>query len=135
MSLVEAARAYLGTPFHHCGRVSAGLDCSGLVILALRDCGVEVDAPASYSKDDHFVLMQSLVESVADRVEGDPRPGDVALFRSAFITNHVAIITEVEGGNMAIIHAWDGVVGKVVECPLDGALLAALVGVYRVRGL
>ena len=39
-NMIAAARACLGTPFHHQGRMpGVGLDCIGLVIVALARCG------------------------------------------------------------------------------------------------
>ena len=38
---VEVAARFLGTPYLWGGKTSAGLDCSGLVQLALQSCGIE----------------------------------------------------------------------------------------------
>jgi len=36
-AMIEAARRCIGTPFHHQGRASGiGLDCIGLIVIALR---------------------------------------------------------------------------------------------------
>ena len=38
--MIAAARACIGTPFHHQGRrPGAGLDCIGLIVIALRAAG------------------------------------------------------------------------------------------------
>ncbi len=37
---VRVARSYIGTPFHHQGRLpGVGLDCAGVIVCALAECG------------------------------------------------------------------------------------------------
>lgn len=39
-SFADAARTYLGVPFRLCGRDRTGLDCGGLISLAMEECGL-----------------------------------------------------------------------------------------------
>jgi hypothetical protein len=48
--LLAAARAYLGTPWHHMGRNRRRLDCVGLLLCAARDAGLDVAEPAPYAR-------------------------------------------------------------------------------------
>ena len=106
-ALVDAAFGYLHAPYQWGGRTPAGIDCSGLVQLAFKLCGMAVlrDAAdqASLGVEVHF-----LAES---------EPGDVAFFdnEDGRIV-HVGILS----GKHTIIHATD-TAGRVVEDRIDNA--------------
>lgn len=51
--IVEAARAWIGTPYHHqASRCGIGTDCLGLVRGVWRDIyGSDAETPPAYSRD------------------------------------------------------------------------------------
>lgn len=107
--IVRAARACIGTRWHHQGRVKgAGLDCVGLLVHAFGEALAE---PFPDSTDygrvhDNGRLVREL-DARLDRVAvSDLRPGDVVAFtwtESAVESQHVAIVTQSEP--LRIIHA------------------------------
>ncbi|MBZ2196860.1 C40 family peptidase [Occultella gossypii] len=88
--LVTAARKYLGTPYVWGGESLAegGLDCSGLVQLAMKDLGVDVPRTAR--------AQMTIGTEVASLAEA--RPGDLIITRGG---GHVMIYL----GDNQVLHA------------------------------
>jgi cell wall-associated NlpC family hydrolase len=113
--VVAEARSWLGTPFHHQGRVKgAGVDCAMLLAEIYERCGVvgHVD-PGYYPPDWHMHrdaerYLDRLL-SYAHELDRPPRAGDAAVFRFGRTFSHGAIVTEWP----AVIHAY-WAVGRVV---------------------
>ena len=125
--MIAAARACLGTPFHHQGRSPGiGLDCIGLVIVALQALGLNVQDRADYGRrPDGRSLVAALDAHGAVRVEAW-RAGDVLLFRYDRQPQHVALATSED----TMIHSF-APAGKVVETLMGDYWLRRLTGVYR----
>lgn len=85
--LVEVARRFLGTPYLWGGKTSAGLDCSGLVQLALQSIGR--DCPRDSD------MQQAIGSPVAGR-EANLRRGDLIFWKG-----HVGICA----GEGMLLHA------------------------------
>jgi cell wall-associated NlpC family hydrolase len=68
---VEVAARFLGTPYLWGGKTSAGLDCSGLVQLALQSCGIDcprdsdmqqkIGKPVAFSGDEKALARGDLL--------------------------------------------------------------------------
>ncbi len=125
--VVAAARACLGTPFHHQGRCQGvGLDCIGLVIIAYRTAGAVVDDKIDYGRrPDGKTLCESL-RGYGGVIVSARQAGDVLVFRYDGQPQHVALATDAE----RMIHAF-APAGKVVETSVGGYWLRRLVAVYR----
>jgi cell wall-associated NlpC family hydrolase len=124
-NVVEAARAYLGCPFHHQGRSRSGLDCAGLLVLAYRQLGIELEDLPAYGREPWNDGLRECVERNFRKVEDGPLPGDVLLFRVLREPQHLALATE-----KGMIHTYASV-GKVVETNIGPRWLERIVGVYR----
>ena len=111
--IVEAARLWLGTPYHHQASLrGVGCDCLGLVRGVWRDLhGDEPEAPPPYSPSWAESLRQETLALAAGRhlqplILTEARPGDVLLFRwrEHLPAKHCAILASPD----RIIHAHDG---------------------------
>ena len=110
--IVEAARLWLGTPYHHQASLrGVGCDCLGLVRGVWRDLhGDEPEAPPPYSPSWAESLRQETLALAAGRhlqplILTEARPGDVLLFRwrEHLPAKHCAILASPD----RIIHAHD----------------------------
>ncbi len=129
--IVAAARACIGTPFVHQGRIpGVALDCAGLVVAVAESVGVEYADHAGYGRNPANGLLESVldVQPFLTRVF-DRKPGDVLLMRFAGEPQHLAIFT---GDN--IIHSYESV-GKVCEHRMADVWAVRIVRVYRFKGV
>jgi len=125
--MIVAARACLGTPFHHQGRMpGVGLDCIGLVIVALRETGMDIRDRSDYGRrPDGTSLVAALEQHGATRVD-EMKAGDILVFRYDRQPQHVALATS--GDTM--IHAF-APAGKVVETMIGDYWKRRLTAIYR----
>lgn len=133
MTLVEAARAYLGAPFLHQGRSPAGMDCAGLALLALRDCGHAPADMTHYGRRPWRDGLQQAVEAFYGApVRLPPQAGDLVLManKPGGPPAHIAIVGDYVLGGLSLIHTRADV-GRVVENRMDERELARIVAVYR----
>jgi cell wall-associated NlpC family hydrolase len=124
-AVVAAARAWLGTPYHHAADVKgAGVDCAMLLVRVYCDLGlVKPFDPRPYTRD--WMLHRNEEKYLGfllarARIIASPGPGDVILFRVGRCFAHGGIVSRTEP--LSIVHAFAGV-GAVVEdeverCPL-----------------
>ena len=124
-SVLDEARGWLRTPYHHMGRVKGGgTDCLALLAEVYERAGVvpHIDVPF-YPPDwnlhrDIERYLEGLMQ-YAREVEGPARKGDVALFKFGRCFAHGAIVVAWP----RLIHAWwnAGVVyGDANQPPLAG---------------
>ena len=97
--IVRAAREWLGTPYHHHGRVKgAGADCAMFPLEVYRQCGLlPLDyRPPHYSVQWHLHRSEELylreVEKFCIAIAGPPQPGDFVVFRFGRAYSHGAIV-------------------------------------------
>lgn len=127
-AIIDCARSYLGVPWRHQGRTSAGLDCGGLIIRVAHDLGLSTFDVDGYGREPDGVSLRAHLEAQAVRVlQGEA--GDILLLRFVRYPQHLAIRTDV-----GIIHTY-AQVGAVVEHHFDSRWRARLVDVYAYPGL
>lgn len=117
---LAASRAYAGTGYLWGGMTAYGIDCSGLVHIALRSVGIRVPRDAH---DQQAVFTPVAVD--------DTRPGDLYFFaHPGAVPHHVGIVT----APGVMLHAPQNG-ASVVEEPLSEERIATLVGAGRVPGI
>ena len=123
--IAEAARAYLGVRWRHCGRDRQnGLDCVGLLLAVSADVGYAEAAsfdPGSYSRRPDGVTLTSILRNSLVPVQ-EVREGSVVAFwiDAADRPTHVAIVGKhprIEG-EFSLIHS-HAKVRQVVEVTFD----------------
>ncbi|MFA6280376.1 MAG: NlpC/P60 family protein [Bdellovibrionales bacterium] len=127
-TMIAAARACLGTPFHHQGRVvGVGLDCIGLIVVAMQAVGRPVRDRLDYGRrPDGTSLIAALEAHGMRRASAMIEAGDILLFRYDHQPQHVALATS----GKTMIHAF-AVAGQVVETNIGDYWQRRLVGIYR----
>lgn len=136
--VVFAARAWLGTPYHHQASFrGAGADCLGLVRGIWREViGPEPEIPPAYSPDwaearGEERLLRAAMRHMRRIPDTEAEPGDMLLFRmiERGPAKHAAILADgtVNGGT--VIHAYSG--HAVCETRLTDAWVRRLAGAFR----
>ncbi len=132
--VVRLARAMIGTPYRHQGRVPGrALDCVGLLICVANAAGLE-DAfdCTNYPK---YPLNAEVGKSLAAKAAlvpgglGEARDADIALFTDQQWATHTGWLAT-QNGQRSVIHAY-ALARCVVEHPLDSDWRRRVVAVYR----
>lgn len=139
--IIEAAKSWLGTPYHSGARLkNTGVDCGMFLLEVYEAAGVvpHID-PGQYSPEWHLHRSEekylAWIEKYCDQITGEPHPGDIALFKFGRCVSHGGIVVEWP----KIIHAYVGM--GVIVSDVNEALLcdkrgeSRLYAVYRPRGL
>lgn len=125
--VLAAARATLGTPYVHQGRINGmALDCIGVA----QFIAASLKLPHFDQRAYPMAPYQGLLEAVLDaqpclRRVYDRKPGDLLLMRFTDDPQHIAVFT-----GDGIIHCYRNS-GRVVEHVLDAAWEARIVRMYR----
>ncbi len=131
-AVIEVAESWIGTPFHHQGRVKGrrgGVDCAMLLLEVFLAAGVIKGgtgvSPAipNYSQQWHLHRAEEgyleMVRTLGGREITTPLHGDIAVWKIGRAYSHGAIVLLWP----CIIHAAAAPVGA---CVLDNALSSAL---------
>jgi NlpC/P60 family putative phage cell wall peptidase len=145
--IVAQARTWIGTPFHHQGRVKGkGCDCIGMVMGAIAETGAHsryrdlAGNPIPFNRFDytHYAadpsstkLAMTLDSHLTAIDERNIQPGDVLLFKIVRLPQHVAIVGNHPMGGLSLIHAYSPA-RKVVEERYNQSWQARLVQAYSV---
>lgn len=137
--IVVQARAWLGTPFHHQARLKGkGCDCLGLIVGVVDELGLKdthgrllssYDEITYPKEPDGTYLIEKLTDILIEVPIADARAGDLALFKVRENPQHLAILTDYEGG-LGMIHSF-APSRRVVEHRLDDDWKSRLLKVYR----
>jgi cell wall-associated NlpC family hydrolase len=126
--VLEAARGWLGTPYHHAARVKgAGVDCAMLLTAVYHEAGLipEID-PRPYPQDWHLHrgeerFLNWVRQYGRQLSDGElPSPGDIVLFRYGRCVSHGGIVLNWP----TIIHAYMPLGKVTMDDVLPGSELA-----------
>jgi cell wall-associated NlpC family hydrolase len=137
--VVAAARALVGTPYQHQGRLpGVALDCAGVVICVARACGlIEADFDVTgYTPRPDGTLL-AYCDRYLTRIEQDAAgPGDVIVTRFGGEAQHFGILSPYLHGGQAVVHAVTGR-GVLETRLLFGTAPAAMkfVAAFRLPGV
>ena len=138
--VVQAARAWIGTPYcHGASTWGAGADCLGLIRGLWRHLyGREPEAVPPYSPDWAEATRDERLWAAARRhlnevPPGQAVPGDVLLFRmrAAGPAKHLGVLASDADSRPTVVHAYSGL--GVVESPLGEAWRRRVVAAFRFR--
>lgn len=126
LKVVEIAKSFLNTPYHHMGRVKgAGVDCLTLLACVYEEAGLvdKVEIPY-YPKDWHMHrseerYLNGLLKYA--REVSTPLPGDIVLWKFGRCFSHGAIIVKWP----IVIHAYSGI-GCVYQDTLASDFLRSI---------
>lgn len=133
--VVKEVREWLGTPYHHQGRLKGvGCDCAGIVIGVADRIGFKAKDMYGYSDSPNSTRLLELLASQGIRVPKERmQPGDVLLMRIRRDPQHLAILVNGPNGyNM--VHSYS-TIGRVVEHSLDDKWRKRIVAVFRFPGV
>lgn len=136
--IVAAARAWVGTPYHHQASVRGiGADCLGLVRGVWRDVmGAEAECPPAYSRDwaeasGEETLLAAAARHLRPIAIAEARAGDVVVFRlrSGLVAKHTAVLTSPS----TFVHAMEG--APAVEVSLGSWWRRRIAGAFSFPGV
>jgi cell wall-associated NlpC family hydrolase len=145
--IVVQARTWLGTHYHHQGRLKksirgpGGVDCIGLIIGIIDELGIQDGEGNSLVAADEtnysmYPEQGRLVKSIQQHLREVPiekmAVGDILLFKTFRDPQHVGLLTQYPGGGPGLIHC-NSSAGMVVEQPFSMAWVKMLTHAYRFK--
>lgn len=137
-AVVAAARAWIGTPYHHQASLKGvGADCLGLIRGVWRDLyGVDAEQPPGYSRDwgeasGEETLIAAASRHLVPKYRSALAPGDVLVFRMrpGAIAKHAAILAT----PTTMIHAMED--RRAAEIPFGAWWQRRLAAVFAFPGI
>jgi len=133
--VINTARLYMDTRFHHQGRSrAAGVDCIGLIICTLWDLGI---IPRTFNvtgygrrpigKELYRQMRES--EYLEELPNKEYQPGDILLMSFKAEPQHVVLVTD-----QGMIHSYASM-RRVVEHGLDDYWKGFIESTFQIRGI
>lgn len=151
-AIVDEAREWIGTPFHHQGRrcsredMKGGVDCLGLVIGVSRTLKLEGQDACSGRRillaeqdvrhyghrPDTATLFAALERWLQPVTKDRIQAGDIVLCEIDGRAQHLAIVSDYDARHAGLIHAY-APYRKVVEHRLNSEWEKRIVYAFRVK--
>ncbi len=139
--IVNLARGFVDTPYHHHGRLPGeGLDCAGVLVAVANIIGYPcVDLVDGYSRfPDGLQLLEKLGESWDEIPVQIAKEADILVFwidPRLKIPQHIGIKTHIQTTGMeGMVHATQ-IIPKVVEHHLDERWMKRICNAFTWRGM
>lgn len=119
-AIVAEALSWLGTPYHHHGRVKgAGVDCAQMPAAVYEACGIVPHLAPDYSpqwmlhrdEEQYLAWIRPHAREIAREAV---QPGDLAIYKFGRVFSHSAIVIDPP----TVIHAMQRA-GEVVLTDMD----------------
>ena len=139
-AIVAEAKSWLGTPYHHGGRVKrAGCDCATFIAEVAIALGLIPNIDIPRESGAHFLenadprYLETVLQYADEIPEADIQPGDLVLYRRRDwpIFSHGGIVASWPD---ALIHA-SRLYGVVMEHGTQGAFLYWERRVFRLKNV
>jgi cell wall-associated NlpC family hydrolase len=127
---VKTVRSLIGIPWVHAGRTRAGVDCVGLILLALDELGIHVEVRPYGRWVREHELRARLEQAAKEETQREALPGDLLLLSVSHRIQHIGVLVLPDW----IVHSHQSV-GKVVLERLDGEWGRNVRGVFRIPAL
>jgi cell wall-associated NlpC family hydrolase len=143
--IVDQARTWLGTKYHHQGRLkksaqgNGGVDCIGLVVGVCKELAITDEMGiclAAYDQTNYGIepsgerLVELMSPHLSEVEITNMKIGDVLLLKFWKEPQHVGILSHYPTGGLGLIHC-NSSSGSVVEQPLTGTWIRMITHVYR----
>ena len=140
LDVVLVARSYVGTPFHHMGRVpGVGLDCSGVLICTGRELGLvppDFDVPPYTPTPDGHSMIEWCDTHMRRVSQVEMRPGDAILLVVDQHPQHLGILANYPHADFSLIHAASNASPpRVIETRLMFSRTQRFVAAYELPGI
>lgn len=133
LDVATEARRWVGTPWHHQGRLfGVSIDCGGLITLTGKSLGILNFDWRAYSRIPDGSILASLCKEHLDQVD-HLAVGYIILMRFKGPPQHLGILGD-KGTPFSLIHAY-AEARKCVEHRLDEKWNNMICGIYRYRGI
>lgn len=145
--IVQTARGWLGTPFHHQARLKGkGCDCLGLFIGVAKELDIKSHVSdnsgnlipiasfdiTTYSRQPNTAKLIGNLDTYLDHVDKiNMAVGDIALIMLGKNPQHLGIITDYIGGGFGLLHSSNP--EGVVEHRLDDRWFKSIYKLYRLK--
>ncbi len=100
-NIISYAKKFMGTPYRYAGMTPSGFDCSGFINYVMGNFGI------SLSRTSYNMAEFGKTVKLADL-----RPGDLMFFKGSNVHStqigHVALVVEVNPGEIKFIHSASG---------------------------
>lgn len=129
--IIAIAKTYIGTPYHHQGRVKgAGIDCCGLIINVAQELGLSNYDLDGYSPTaDGVELLAEFQANCPVRDLSEIQLGDILIFKVRHHPQHCGILSELNGED-SLIHAYS-TIGRCVEHRLEEFWRSRIVAAFQ----
>lgn len=130
--IIDEAREYVGTPYHHQGRLKKiGVDCAGIIVGINLKFGLTTHDVKGYTPTPHnnLLALALLDAGFKKKSRDNMEPGDCLLMRFDMEPQHLAIFT-----GDSIVHSYRKI-KQVVEHRLNDVWKNRVVAAYDFPGV